>query len=139
MAHRFNGPERNIRSHLGQVMSGDSKHFNVHRYDDVVAIRLTVEVVDHANGEQFANEIQSLVDDEGIKKLIIDMSKLDYLHSLALGLLKKLDSQLKASGGQLCLCDVQPTVYELLTITHLSSVIDVQLNMSAALRAMQSK
>lgn len=119
-------------------MSTDSKYFNIHRYVDVVAIRLTIEVIDHMNGEAFAKEIQQLVDDEDIKKLIIDMSKLDYLHSLALGLLKKLDSQLKALGGRLCLCDVQPTVSELLTITHLNSVIDIQLNMNTALRKMQA-
>jgi anti-anti-sigma factor len=85
-----------------------------------------------------AGEIESKISDvagNGIHKLILDLSGIDFLDSAGLGALMILYGNMKVRGGQLRLVAPGAKVLDVLKLTRTDSILAIDTNLEAALEA----
>jgi anti-sigma B factor antagonist len=75
----------------------------------------------------------SEVANQGIHKLILDLSGIEYLDSAGLGALMILYGNMKVRGGQFRLVAPGAKVLEVLKMTHTDSILKIDRNLKAAL------
>ena len=73
--------------------------------------------------------------DKGRPEVVVDLSGVGFSGSAALGHLVALHRRSRQSGGCLVLCNVDPTVHEVLRASKLSSLFDMASDRAAALAA----
>ncbi len=71
----------------------------------------------------------------GLRKIVIDCSELDHITSMELGALAQVHSRIAMLGGAIKLCAIRGLVPEILKVTRLEQVFDVQPDVAAALAA----
>ena len=72
---------------------------------------------------------------QGIHKLILDLSGIEFLDSAGLGVLMILYGNMKVRGGQLRLIGPGAKVLEVLKMTHTDSLLPIDRTLEAALAA----
>jgi anti-sigma B factor antagonist len=72
---------------------------------------------------------------DGVRKLIVDMSRIEFADSAGLGLIMFLYGQMKTAGGQLRLVTPGPKLLELFTMTHTDSILTIDPDLATALAA----
>jgi anti-anti-sigma factor len=69
--------------------------------------------------------VYSLVSDMGRNNLVLNLAAVDHLPSMALAKLVMLNRKVQAGNGRLALCQLSPTVKEILESTHLSDFFNI--------------
>lgn len=59
-------------------------------------------------------------------KMIIDFRKVDHLSSAALGVLIKVNNEIKKQGGFLSLCGIDKRIFDIFKITKLDNVFHIR-------------
>lgn len=88
---------------------------------DVLANTLTEEV----NIEEFGHELNSLIVEKNHRNVVLDMSRVAYLSSVALGKLIAFDRRMKRSGGRWSLCGITSTVSDIFDSSKLSAYFQI--------------
>jgi anti-sigma B factor antagonist len=70
---------------------------------------------------------------EGNKKLVIDLGKVPYLNSTALGILVSVHSNYAKREGRVLLCNVEKKIQNVFVITKLSLIFEVQPDLPKAM------
>jgi anti-sigma B factor antagonist len=73
--------------------------------------------------------------DEGIRKLVLELSGVEFIDSAGLGALMILYGNMKVRGGQLRIVAPGSKVLDVLKITHTDSILPIDHNLDAALVA----
>lgn len=79
-------------------------------------------------GGEETDELRRYVVDflqQGIKKLIIDLSKVTYLNSTAIGVLVSAHTSYSRNKGHVKLCGINKNINNIFVITKLTLVLDV--------------
>ncbi len=77
-------------------------------------------------------QIQSLLDEvdyffnEGIKKIIIELSDMEYMNSTGLSVLINIFTQARNRGGEVILTNIPEKINQLLIITKLNSIFNIE-------------
>lgn len=87
--------------------------------------------LDMATTPRLRDGLQRLVD-AGDRQVVVDLARVPFMDSSALGALMLTFTALRDLGGRLSLAAVQPPVANLLNITSVDSVIDVYDTVQAA-------
>jgi anti-anti-sigma factor len=96
------------------------RRLDVEEFGDVTAVNFTDnKILDRQSVEAIGEEILSLVDELGRKKIVLDLAKVEYLSSGILGKFIALNKRLRAAGGRLALCNINPQIYEVFEVTRL--------------------
>jgi anti-sigma B factor antagonist len=74
--------------------------------------------------DELKESLNKLLSD-GHKKVVIDLGKVDYLNSTALGTLVSAHTSYSKQGGQVKLCNVNKNIKNIFVITKLTLVFDV--------------
>src|SRR3954466_1122801 len=90
---------------------------------------------DEQNIQIIGEQLFSLVDELGRRKLLLNFGNVEYLSSAALGKLITLNKKVNATGGKLILCNIDPQIYEVFEITKLNKLFNIQKEEQAALQA----
>src|SRR5262249_22605415 len=69
-------------------------------------------------GEQLFN----LVDVDGVRKVVLDLENLENLSSTGIGIIREFMFKLRAVGGRLVLCMLDPQLYEAFEITKYDKI-----------------
>ncbi len=69
----------------------------------------------------------------GVSKVVLDLSRLDYISSAGLRVVLIAAKKLKGAGGALVLCDLSPSVREVFEVSGFVSVLDIHPDRAAAL------
>ena len=77
-----------------------------------------------ADAEAFDQELAELREAAG-PSLVLDLSAVEFLSSMALARFVRLDRELKAAGGRLSLVNVRPDVRRVFAVTRLDALLDV--------------
>ena len=88
-----------------------------------------------------ANEVREVLFDalrNGAKDIIVDLSRVEFLDSCAIGVLIKVLKNVQNNGGRLILAGVNRHILKILDITHLSNVLEVRDSVQAALKELKS-
>jgi anti-sigma B factor antagonist len=70
-------------------------------------------------------QLLSLAGEVGATHLLVDLSKVHYMSSIALGMLIGLRQKMRAYSGQLTLLGVSPEIFELFDATRLTRLLNV--------------
>ena len=82
-------------------------------------------ILDELNIKEIGDELMELVDQHGKDKILINFENVEYLSSAALGKLITLGKRLQAKNGQLRLCEIAPSIYEIFKITKLNKFFEI--------------
>jgi len=92
-------------------------------------------ILDEQNIQTIGEQLFSLVDSDGRRKLLLNFGNVEYLSSAALGKLITLNKKLQAQGGRLILCNIDPQIHEVFEITKLDKFFNIQKEEQAALQS----
>jgi len=81
--------------------------------------------------DQFVHELESLVD-AGVKKIIVDCGRLDYISSYGIGVLVRLHKKLAKHGGDVKVAAVKSMVLQAMRIMHMGEVFSIYPNVDQA-------
>jgi anti-sigma B factor antagonist len=90
------------------------------------------------NADQFVTELETVVE-SGIRKLIVDCTKLNYISSWGMRILTQLHKKLAAHGGDVKLAGVQSPIMRLLELVKLDRSFQIYPNVDEARKAFGSK
>jgi anti-sigma B factor antagonist len=112
------------------------KRLEVEDVGDVTVVNFTDrKILDEQNIQLIGEQLFSLVDESGRKKILLNFGNVEYLSSAALGKLITLNKKLQAAGGKLILCNIDPQIYEVFEITKLNKLFNIHKEEQAALQA----
>jgi anti-sigma B factor antagonist len=112
------------------------KRLEVEDVGDVTVVNFTDrKILDEQNIQLIGEQLFSLVDESGRKKILLNFGNVEYLSSAALGKLITLNKKLQAAGGRLILCNIDPQIYEVFEITKLNKLFNIHKEEQAALQA----
>jgi anti-sigma B factor antagonist len=97
-----------------------------------------IEVKGSLVGGEETDELRSAVADfveQGTKKLIIDLSKVTYLNSTAIGILVQAHTTFSRNKGHVTLCGINKSINNIFVITKLTLVFDVAETREEAVKA----
>ena len=91
--------------------------------------------VDQANAETFKGALAPHLErcSKDGDRLVLDLSKLEYISSAGLRILMLAAKQTKAQGGKLVLANLQPIVKEIFEISRFTMVFDIAPTLADAL------
>jgi len=92
-------------------------------------------ILDEQNIQVIGEQLFSLVDEQGLKKILLNFSNVEYLSSAALGKLITLNKKLQQAGGKLILCNIDAQIFEVFEITKLDRFFKIIKDEQAALQA----
>jgi anti-sigma B factor antagonist len=92
-------------------------------------------ILDEQNIQKIGEDLFSLVDELGRRKILLNFGNVEYLSSAALGKLITLNNKVQKAGGKLILCNIDPQIYEVFEITRLNKLFNIQKEEQAALQA----
>ena len=108
----------------------------VERTDDVVVIRVQVKDLDEAHTKAVHAEVNAAAAESPALPFILDLSSVKFLPSLTLGAMVRLGQSFRARNQRLVLVGLQPTIRQVLTITKLDRMFEIQDDVPTALKAM---
>jgi anti-sigma B factor antagonist len=97
-------------------------------------------ILDEPNIQVIGDQLFSLVDEIGRRKLLLNFANVEFLSSAALGKLitlkKKLEAVQGADGqkGRLILCNIDPEIFEVFEITKLDKFFTIKKDEQAGLQ-----
>jgi anti-sigma B factor antagonist len=111
------------------------RRLEVEDIGDVTVVNFTDrKILDEQNIQVIGEQLFSLVDEAGRKKILLNFGNVEYLSSAALGKLITLNKKLQAAGGKLILCNIDPQIYEVFEITKLNKLFNIKGEEQAALQ-----
>src|SRR5512140_89634 len=100
-----------------------------------------IEVKGSLVGGEETDELRNAVADfieQGTKKLIIDLSKVTYLNSTAIGVLVSAHTTFAKNKGRVKLCGINKNINNIFVITKLTLVFDVSESREEAIKAFEA-
>jgi len=112
------------------------RRLEVEESGDVTIVQfIDRKILDEQNIQKIGEDLFSLVDELGRRKILLNFSNVEYLSSAALGKFITLNKKVQAAGGKLILCKIDPNIYEVFEITKLNKLFNIQKEEQAALQA----
>ena len=112
------------------------RRLEVEDIGDVTVVSFTDrKILDEQNIQKIGEDLFSLVDELGRRKILLNFSNVEYLSSAALGKFITLNKKVNAASGKLVLCCIDPQIYEVFEITKLDKFFNIQKEEQAALQA----
>lgn len=108
---------------------------SVSEHDQITVIALSGKIMGGPEAGEINDKINSLID-QGKKKIVVDLEKVEWMNSSGLGILIGAIQILKDNNGSLALIHVSERIRNLLKITKLLSVFPVYKNVDEAKASM---
>ncbi len=107
---------------------------------DVTTVKfVSRKILDEVNIMEIGKTLTSLVADTDKPKILLDFSNVSYMSSSALGVLITVHKRIREKQGQLALCGIQPSIYEIFTITRLNEIFNIYETHQKALENLSSE
>ena len=102
------------------------RRLEVEDIQDVTVVNFTdKKILDEQNIQVIGEQLFSLVDELGRRKVLLNFKNVEFLSSAALGKLITLNRKLQSAGGKLVLCEIDPQIYEVFEITKLNKLFTI--------------
>jgi anti-sigma B factor antagonist len=72
--------------------------------------------------------------DQGARKLVIDVTRLDYIDSAGIGMLVACNGQMERAGGKMRVAGAQGTVAKAFEVVHLDRITSLDADLDAAVQ-----
>lgn len=115
-------------------MSTDPRYSEIRKIDEVTVATFSDTALAGAEcGQNVLNGLFTLVVEDGGKKIVLDLSHVEYLSSAAAGKLITLDKKLKAANAILRLCCVRPNIFKMFVLARFDKYFDIKPTLEEAL------
>lgn len=114
-------------------------YFQISEQDDVVVGKFSVpHLTDDQNIEMLGHELFALVEQFECRKIVLSLKTVQYLTSSVIGKLITLHRKIHRNQGQLVLCDLQPEVLRILSLSRLLDYFKTTESLEQAITLIQS-
>lgn len=103
------------------------------KIDDFLVVKPLEKSIEAGNSRDFKSKVIEKID-QGNKKIVINLSKIEFMDSSALGCLISLLKNLASQKGIIVLCEVQEPVKRILSLTRLNQVFSISSNEEDAIK-----
>jgi len=101
---------------------------------DITVVELVdKKILDEINISQIHEQLGALVAQAIVPKLVIDFANVAHMSSSALGMLITLHKRVREKKGELRLCCIGPSIYEVFVITRLNEIFHISPSREQAL------
>ena len=100
---------------------------------DITVVGVLTEILDAGNTDEFKTGFASIIEES--KKIVLELSRVNFIDSSGCGSLLSCYRQTKNLGGDLKICGVQETVRTLFELVRIDRVIDVFASKEEAVKA----
>src|SRR5438309_2158113 len=116
---------------------GRRRRLEVEDYDQDITVVNFIDrkILDEQNIQKIGEDLFSLVEELGRKKILLNFSNVEYLSSAALGKFISLNKKVGAAGGKLVMCNINDEIFEVFEITKLDRLFNIQKDEQTALQA----
>ncbi len=103
-----------------------------------------VTVVELSGHLHLGNELMSIENsvkraiNEGTRKLVIDVARLDYIDSAGIGMLVACNGQIDRAGGKMRIAGAQGTVAKAFEVVHMDRITSLDADVDSACRHLDS-
>lgn len=119
--------------------SFESHYFTFEAVENVIVGRCVLSnLSDEENIEAVGQELMTLIDKYECRELILDLSNVEYMTSSMVGKMIKAHRQLHRDNGKLVLCNLNPTVHDILNTSHLLNYFHTARNIPDAATMFES-
>jgi anti-sigma B factor antagonist len=94
-------------------------------FGDVTVVRLLLPKVQDDDAQVLFKQIYTLVDGMGRAHLVLNLRAVQFLTSMSLGKLVMLNRKTQAANGRLALCQLSPSVNDIMEVTRMTQLFDV--------------
>lgn len=99
--------------------------YNITKDDQIVQVALEGNLMNKQQVQGLLDELEFFFN-EGIKKVIIDLSATQYMNSTGLSILINIFTQTRSKGGEVVLTNIPEKINKLLIITKLNSIFNIE-------------
>jgi stage II sporulation protein AA (anti-sigma F factor antagonist) len=92
--------------------------------------------LDAAGAPSFEASCKTLIQ-EGAKRLLLDLARVEYISSASLRSLLVLAKAVKSSGGAMVLCNLVPAVREVMTLSGFDNILSLATDRAAAMEQLK--
>lgn len=112
------------------------RRIEIAEVEGVTLVRfLDRKILDPTNIQQLGEELFALVEQDQCKRLLLSFCSVEFLSSSALNKLIVLDKKLEHQQGKMKLCCLRPEIREVLDITRLDQLFDIQEDEATAIQS----
>ncbi len=116
----------------------NTPRLNVTAVGDIAVVELADrKILDEVNISEIGEQMNSLVADSDSPKLVVDFANVAHMSSSALGMLITLHKRIRQKEGELRLCNIQPSIYEVFVITRLNEIFEISQSRQEALESLR--
>ena len=105
--------------------------FNIKREESLLLITLAGSLMNKEQVELMLAEVAHF-SAEGVKKVIINLEGIEYMNSTGLSILINIFTQARNSGGEVVITNIPEKINQLLVITKLNSIFNIEETVEAA-------
>ena len=99
---------------------------------------LDEEILEEQTIDHIAESLFAVVEENPGAKLLLNFTRVKHLSSSALGTLIRLNKRISESNGQLKLCQLKKSLYEIFVITKLNRLFEIYEAKEKALRSFEA-
>jgi anti-anti-sigma factor len=116
------------------------RYFSVTEFDDVVVATFGMtQINDEANIEELGHELFALVDQYDCRKVVLNMSKVDYITSSVVGKIITMHRKLHRMDGKLVVAALTKGVHDVLSASRLLTYFVVAATEQEAVDSLRAK
>ena len=107
-------------------MPQDNTRLMVSTEQDVTVVQFSDrKILDEMNIMEIGRQINDLLGQDEAPRLVLDFANVAHMSSSALGMLITLHKRIRQRNGELRLCCIQPSIYEIFVITRLNDIFPI--------------
>lgn len=103
---------------------------------NVLIVRLQGEL-DHHTADRVRYKMEDELLRDGVRHVILSLKDLQFMDSSGLGVILGRYKQVRAKGGRMAVCDVNPSVYRLFELSGLFKIVDIHDNERSAITSLE--
>jgi anti-sigma B factor antagonist len=101
----------------------------------VLVLTVAVPQIDNTNADRLTAALEEAASTIPQPRVVLNLERVGYLSSAALGLFIAYQQKLAREGGKLRLCGLQPNIAQVFRVTKLLRAFDIRPDLTSALEA----
>lgn len=104
------------------------------KQDDIIILKFKGNI-QHSDTPNFEKELENVILEQNLYKIILDLTSVNHICSSALGILIAMERKIKRKNGDIRLVITEPDVLKVMQITLLDRVFQIYSNLQEALNS----
>ncbi len=111
---------------VDEIETDQDALLHITKQNDVAVVRFaTSRILDQSNVQQLGDELDALVEKYNLDKIVLNFENVSYMSSAVMGKLVSLLKRVQNAGGELKLCNIEDSIYEIFEIMRFDRMFDI--------------